>query len=138
MSITDVGNSEKGAHQDGLKSSSRSQQGEATIRVARSLPASGVCLHLRLSRVLRMANPSQSALAIGAFATTLTTLSLSLMEWRGVTTANAFIANFFFVAGLGMLITAQWEMSVGNGFAYTVFSAFGMERPQLLQVSDDS
>jgi succinate-acetate transporter protein len=65
-------------------------------------------------------------LAIGAFATTLTTLSLSLMEWRGVTTANIHVANFFFVAAFGLLITAQWELAAGNGFAYTVFSAFGM------------
>ena len=31
------------------------------------------------------------ALAIGVFATTLTTLSLALMEWRGVTTNNVFV-----------------------------------------------
>ncbi|KAF1981105.1 hypothetical protein K402DRAFT_387114 [Aulographum hederae CBS 113979] len=68
----------------------------------------------------------QTGLAIGAFATTLTTLSLSLMEWRGVTVTNVFIGNFFFVAALGLLITAQWELAVGNGFAYTVFSAFGL------------
>lgn len=42
----------------------------------------------------------QTALAIGAFATTLTTLSLSLMEWRGVTVTNVYIGNFFFVAGI--------------------------------------
>lgn len=62
---------------------------------------------------------------IGAFSTTLTTLSLSLMEWRGVTTTNVYVANFFFVAAIGMLISAQWELSAGNGFGYTVFSAFG-------------
>ncbi|KAF7594007.1 hypothetical protein BBP40_010285, partial [Aspergillus hancockii] len=67
-----------------------------------------------------------SALALGAFGTTLTTLSLSLMEWRGVTTQNVFVANFFFVAAFGLVITAQWELSIGNGFAYTVFSAFGL------------
>jgi len=67
----------------------------------------------------------QTALAIGVFATTLTTLSLSLMEWRGVTTTNVFVANFFFAAAFGLLVTAQWELSIGNGFAYTVFSAFG-------------
>ncbi|KAJ5778544.1 hypothetical protein N7520_001790 [Penicillium odoratum] len=67
-----------------------------------------------------------SALALGAFGTTLTTLSLSLMEWRGVTTNNVFVANFFFIATFGLLITAQWELSIGNGFAYTVFSAFGL------------
>ena len=47
---------------------------------------------------------SPTALAIGAFATTLTTLSLALMEIRGVTTTNAFIGNFFGVAGIGMLM----------------------------------
>lgn len=65
-------------------------------------------------------------MALGAFGTTLTTLSLSLMEWRGVTVTNAFVANFFFIAAFGLVITAQWELSIGNGFAYTVFSAFGM------------
>ncbi|KAL4782624.1 GPR1/FUN34/yaaH family-domain-containing protein [Aspergillus varians] len=67
-----------------------------------------------------------SALALGAFGTTLTTLSLALMEWRGVTVTNAFVANFFFISTFGLLITAQWELSIGNGFAYTVFSAFGL------------
>jgi succinate-acetate transporter protein len=47
------------------------------------------------------------------------------MEWRGVTTENVFVANFFFIAAFGLVITAQWELSIGNGFAYTVFSAFG-------------
>ncbi|KAF1929677.1 uncharacterized protein M421DRAFT_126426 [Didymella exigua CBS 183.55] len=69
---------------------------------------------------------SGTALAIGVFATTLTTLSLSLMEWRGMTTDNVFVANFFFAATFGLLITAQWELAAGNGFAYTVFSAFGL------------
>ncbi|KAJ5819169.1 hypothetical protein N7474_004760 [Penicillium riverlandense] len=67
-----------------------------------------------------------SALALGAFGTTLTTLSLSLMEWRGVTTTNVYVANFFFIAAFGLVVTAQWELSIGNGFAYTVFSAFGL------------
>lgn len=49
----------------------------------------------------------QSILPIGAFATTLTTLSLSLMEWRGVTTTNVYIANFFFIAAFGLVVTAQ-------------------------------
>lgn len=44
------------------------------------------------------------------------------MEWRGVTTDNVY---FFFIAAFGLVITAQWELSIGNGFAYTVFSAFG-------------
>ncbi|KAF2755760.1 hypothetical protein EJ05DRAFT_503213 [Pseudovirgaria hyperparasitica] len=70
---------------------------------------------------------SGTSLAIGGFATTLTTLSLSLMEWRGVTTTNVYIGNFFFVAALGLLITAQWEMAFArNGLAYSIFSAFGL------------
>ncbi|KAF2729212.1 hypothetical protein EJ04DRAFT_537962 [Polyplosphaeria fusca] len=67
-----------------------------------------------------------TALAIGVFGTTLTTLSLSLMEWRGVTITNVYVANFFFAAAFGLVVTAQWELSIGNGFAYTVFSAFGL------------
>jgi succinate-acetate transporter protein len=47
------------------------------------------------------------------------------MEWRGVTITNVYVANFFFAAAFGLVVTAQWELSVGNGFAYTVFSAFG-------------
>ncbi|CAG8955118.1 hypothetical protein HYFRA_00007133 [Hymenoscyphus fraxineus] len=69
---------------------------------------------------------SPTALAIGAFATTLTTLSLSLMEFRGVTTTNVYIGNFFFVAGIGMVISAQWELVLGNSYGYTVLSAFGL------------
>ncbi len=38
----------------------------------------------------------QTAFAIGAFATTLTTLSFALMEWRGLSVTNVFIGNFFF------------------------------------------
>jgi len=68
---------------------------------------------------------SPTALAIGAFATTLTTLSLSLMEFRGVTITNVYIGNFFFVAGIGMVISAQWELVLGNSFGYTALSAFG-------------
>ncbi|KAL1877680.1 hypothetical protein Plec18167_004646 [Paecilomyces lecythidis] len=67
-----------------------------------------------------------TALGIGAFATTLTTLSLALMEWRGVDTKNVFIANFFFLAAVGMVITAQWELVRGNGYGYVVLSAFGL------------
>ncbi|KAL2003840.1 hypothetical protein VTN02DRAFT_2057 [Thermoascus thermophilus] len=67
-----------------------------------------------------------TALGIGAFATTLTTLSLSLMEWRGVDVKNVFIANFFFLAAVGMVITAQWELVRGNSFAYVSLSAFGL------------
>ncbi|KAF6230849.1 hypothetical protein HO173_010965 [Letharia columbiana] len=68
---------------------------------------------------------SPTALAIGAFSTTLTTLALALMEFRGLTITNVFIGNFFFVAGIGMVISAQWELVLGNTYAYTVLSAFG-------------
>lgn len=68
---------------------------------------------------------SPTALAIGAFATTLTTLSLALMGFRGVGITNAFIGDFFGVAGIGMVVTAQWEIVLGNTYAYTVLSAFG-------------
>lgn len=53
------------------------------------------------------------------------------MELRGVVVTNVFIGNFFFVAALGLLISAQWELSVGNGFSYTVFSAFGEFQPPM-------
>lgn len=69
---------------------------------------------------------SPTALAIGAFATTLTTLSFALMGWRGMSVTNAFIGNFFGVAGIGMVVSAQWEIVLGNSYAYTVLSAFGL------------
>lgn len=69
---------------------------------------------------------SPTALAIGAFATTLTTLSFALMGWRGLTVTNALIGNFFGVAGIGMVVSAQWEIVLGNTYAYTVLSAFGL------------
>ncbi|KAF7551726.1 hypothetical protein G7046_g7635 [Stylonectria norvegica] len=93
--------------QKGLERSSTVEQGQTGPRIPQPLPANAV------------------ALPIGAFATTLTTLSLSLMGWRGVETTNVYVANFFFIAALGLVISAQWELSVGNGFSYTVYSAFG-------------
>lgn len=69
---------------------------------------------------------SPTALAIGAFATTLTTLSFALMGWRDLSVTNAFVGNFFGVAGIGMVISAQWEIVLGNTYAYTVLSAFGL------------
>ena len=69
---------------------------------------------------------SPTGLAIGAFATTLTTLSLSLMGFRGLTASNALLGNYFGVAGVGMVISAQWELVLGNTYAYTVLSAFGL------------
>ena len=69
---------------------------------------------------------SPTALAIGAFATTLTTLSCALMGFRGISTTNAFIGDFFGVAGIGMVVAAQWEIVLGNTYAFTVLSAFGL------------
>ncbi|KAJ5974204.1 hypothetical protein N7481_011414 [Penicillium waksmanii] len=70
-----------------------------------------------------LANPSP--LGFGCFATTLMTLSLSLMGFRGVSNQSVFIGNLCFLAGLGLLISAQWEMVKGNTFSYTVLAAFG-------------
>lgn len=59
-----------------------------------------VCTLLHCELILATeSTPMQTALAIGAFSTTLTTLSLSLMGFRGVDITNVFIGNFFFVAG---------------------------------------
>lgn len=69
---------------------------------------------------------SPTALAIGAFATTLTSLSFALMGWRGLSVTNAFVGDFFAVAGIGMVVSAQWEIVLGNTYAYTVLSAFGL------------
>lgn len=69
---------------------------------------------------------SPTALAIGAFATTLTTLSFALMGWRGLSLTTAFVGNFLAVAGIGMVVSAQWEIVLGNTYAYTVLSAFGL------------
>lgn len=53
------------------------------------------------------------------------TLSLSMMGFRGVSNQTVFIGNLCFLAGVGLLISAQWEMVKGNTFAYTVLAAFG-------------
>ncbi|RMD39605.1 hypothetical protein DV735_g5528, partial [Chaetothyriales sp. CBS 134920] len=108
------------------KGNTASTQDANTIRQERSHLFGGedVPIYLTPSTASRLGSPT--ALAIGAFATTLTTLSISLMEWRGVTTTNVYIGNFFFVAGIGMVISAQWELVRGNTYGYTVLSAFGL------------
>ncbi|KAF5990570.1 hypothetical protein FBULB1_48 [Fusarium bulbicola] len=68
-------------------------------------------------------NPSP--LAMGTFATTLLTLSLSMMGFRGVETQTIFIGNLCFAAGLCMFVSAQWEMARGNTFGYSALSAYG-------------
>ncbi|CAG8268948.1 unnamed protein product [Penicillium olsonii] len=71
-----------------------------------------------------LANPSP--MGFGGFATTLMTLSLSMMGFRGVSNQTVFIANLCLLAGVGLLISAQWEMVKGNTFGYTVLTAFGL------------
>ncbi|CEL10604.1 hypothetical protein ASPCAL13721 [Aspergillus calidoustus] len=72
----------------------------------------------------RLANPNP--LGFGAFATTLMTLSLSNMGFRGVSNQTLFIADLCLLAGFGLLISAQWEMVRGGTFGYTVLAAFGL------------
>ncbi|KAJ6116989.1 hypothetical protein N7512_006714 [Penicillium capsulatum] len=42
----------------------------------------------------------------------------------GVSKQNIFVGDLCFVAFLGLLISAQWEMVRGNTFSYTVLSAY--------------
>ncbi|KXH47901.1 hypothetical protein CNYM01_01419 [Colletotrichum nymphaeae SA-01] len=46
------------------------------------------------------------------------------MGIRDIENQAVFIANLCFLAGLGLLISAQWEMVRGNTFAYTTLIAF--------------
>ncbi|RKL44225.1 hypothetical protein BFJ72_g3958 [Fusarium proliferatum] len=69
---------------------------------------------------------SMSPLAMGTFATTLLTLSLSMMGFRGVETQTIFIGNLCFAAGLCMFVSAQWEMARGNTFGYSALSAYAV------------
>lgn len=48
-----------------------------------------------------------------------------MMGARSVENEGMFIGNLLLLAGLGLVITAQWEMVRGNTFAYTILSAFG-------------
>lgn len=52
-------------------------------------------------------------------------MSLCSMGLRGVTTEAIHIGNLCFVASIGLLISAQWEILRGNSFSYTVLSAYG-------------
>lgn len=67
----------------------------------------------------------QSPFGYGSFATTLMTLSLANLGIRNIENQAVFIANLCFLAGLGLLISAQWEMVRGNTFAYTTLISFG-------------
>ncbi|UKZ92445.1 uncharacterized protein TrAFT101_007401 [Trichoderma asperellum] len=72
----------------------------------------------------QLANPSP--LAMGGFATSLLTVSLAMMGFRGVSNQTVFVGDLCFVACVALLISAQWEMVRGNTFSYTVLSAFGL------------
>jgi succinate-acetate transporter protein len=66
---------------------------------------------------------------MGGFATSLLTVSLAMMGFRGVSNQTVFVGDLCFVACIALLISAQWEMVRGNTFSYTVLSAFGMFYP---------
>ncbi|KAM0716499.1 hypothetical protein Q7P37_007944 [Cladosporium fusiforme] len=72
----------------------------------------------------RLADPAP--LAMGGFATSLITVSFAMMNFRDVTVQTLNIGNLCFVASIGLLISAQWEMVRGNTFSYTVLSAYGL------------
>ncbi|XPS71018.1 hypothetical protein M3J07_003209 [Ascochyta lentis] len=82
------------------------------------------CLKVNTSLQPRLCFANPGPLGFGSFATTLMTLSLSMMGVGGVSNQGVFIANLCFLAGIGLLISAQWEMVRGNTFAYTVLAAF--------------
>ncbi|EHK48688.1 hypothetical protein TRIATDRAFT_290277 [Trichoderma atroviride IMI 206040] len=77
-----------------------------------------------IARRRSLANPS--ALGYGGFAATLMTLSLSGMGFRSISNQSVFVANLCFLAGVGLLVSAQWEMVRGNTFDYTVLGAFAL------------
>ena len=72
---------------------------------------------------------------MGTFATTLLTLSLSMMGFRGVETQTIFIGNLCLAAGLCMFVSAQWEMARGNTFGYSALSAYGKFVQKKLSIS---
>ncbi|KAH6689575.1 hypothetical protein F5X68DRAFT_268024 [Plectosphaerella plurivora] len=59
------------------------------------------------------------------FATSLITVSFGMMNFRGVTDQTINVGNLCFVACIGLLVSAQWEMVCRNTFSYTVLSAYG-------------
>lgn len=42
-----------------------------------------------------------------------------------LTLVPSLMSNIITVAGIGMIISAQWELVLGNSFGYTCLSAFG-------------
>lgn len=63
---------------------------------------------------------------MGGFATTLLSVSLAMMNFRGVSVQTIFVGDLCFVACIGLLISAQWSIVKGDTFSYTVLTAFGM------------
>ncbi|EFY91665.1 hypothetical protein MAC_02255 [Metarhizium acridum CQMa 102] len=72
-----------------------------------------------------LADPSP--LAMGGFATTLLSVSLAMMNFRGVSVQTMFVGDLCFVACIGLLISGQWSMVKGDTFSYTVLTAFGTQ-----------
>lgn len=66
---------------------------------------------------------------MGGFATTLLSVSLAMMNFRGVSVQTMFVGDLCFVACIGLLISAQWSMVKGDTFTYTVLTAFGTIPP---------
>jgi hypothetical protein len=89
-----------------------------TVQYGEKYPASRV--HFVPSTV-KSTLGSPTALAIGAFSTTLTTLSLSLMEWRGVTTTNVYIGNCGYRNLIQSVVTYA-RTSVENPYFYFYLS----------------
>lgn len=71
----------------------------------------------------RIGNPA--TLAMGGFATTLMSVSMAMMKFRGVTSQVILVGDLCFVACFALLISVQWAMVNGDTFSYTVLSAYG-------------
>ncbi|BFZ61981.1 hypothetical protein YB2330_003060 [Saitoella coloradoensis] len=73
----------------------------------------------------RIGNPTP--LGLVSFSATLGAASWAIMGWQGTSgaTMQALAGEFLFFPGLCLIICAQWELILGNSFAFTVFGAFG-------------
>lgn len=71
---------------------------------------------------------------MAGFATTLLTVSLAMMNFRGVSVQTMFVGNLCFVACIGLLISAQWAMVQGDTFTYTVLTAFGTKIMSIINI----
>ncbi|BFZ63503.1 hypothetical protein YB2330_004626 [Saitoella coloradoensis] len=72
----------------------------------------------------RIGNPTPLGLA--AHCATLGAASWAIMGFAGTSGAalQALAPEFIFFPGTMLLISAQWELVIGNSFAYTVFGSF--------------